>query len=324
LQHLSLNNLIERPPSFRSIILVDNAAQLIIHRRCEDLVRRDRKDASPKLKAAQRKTVLGHWFAEKVKFLELMAAISGAERHFIGELHSYRNMLYHAGLKHDDIIRPLAISYYQLTCELLVRLDNKSIDWPDNLVIAHTLHPYFPDAAAGRRFPGYDVKHVSRQLVERTPTDAPPLAAALASHSKTFVALVEAQFERIKLGLDKKSVPTEAFRQLQHAADFRTLARERMRKNGKEDMYIPFGHPALREFAVKLMPNWKPRYTSPPFAKWLARSKALGTAPEQLSAVRRFADLRSEMEYLAEAIEDAHDEFWGRVQQQEDAAQDAR
>jgi hypothetical protein len=30
------------------------------------------------------------------------------------------------------------------------------------------------------------------------------------------------------------------------------------------------------------------------------------------------------MEYLAEAIDDAHEEFWGWVQQQEDAAQDAR
>jgi hypothetical protein len=30
------------------------------------------------------------------------------------------------------------------------------------------------------------------------------------------------------------------------------------------------------------------------------------------------------MEYLAQAVEDAHETFWGWVQQQEDAAQDAR
>jgi hypothetical protein len=30
------------------------------------------------------------------------------------------------------------------------------------------------------------------------------------------------------------------------------------------------------------------------------------------------------MEYLAGAIDDAHEEFWGWVQQQEDAAKDAR
>ncbi len=105
---------------------------------------------------------------------------------------------------------------------------------------------------------------------------------------------------------------------------FRVLVRERMRKIGKEDQFIPFGHPVLKEFAAKLMPKWKPRHTSPPFGKWGVRAKAIAKAPDPLSSIRKFTDLRSEMNYLSEAVDDAHDEFWGWVQQQEDAAQDAR
>ncbi|MDQ2081506.1 hypothetical protein RA307_15070 [Xanthobacteraceae bacterium Astr-EGSB] len=186
----------------------------------------------------------------------------------------------------------------------------------------NSLHPYFPDAAAGHRFPDYEAAHVTQQLLDCTPTHTAPLAATLASHCEEFIVRIETQFERIKLGLEKKSTPTETFRQLQHAADFQELARERMRKSGKEDLYIPFGHPALREVAAKLMPSWKPRYTSPPFAKWRQRAKAIGNADDELRAVRKFTDLRSEMKYLAEAVEDAHDEFWGGVQKQEDVAQD--
>src|SRR6266404_2959244 len=86
-----------------ALILIDNAAELIIHRRCEDVVRADRKRGAPKLTAANRRLILGHCFAEKVKFLEKMAAISDGERHFVGELHAHRNRLYHVGLSDDDI-----------------------------------------------------------------------------------------------------------------------------------------------------------------------------------------------------------------------------
>jgi hypothetical protein len=307
-----------------ALILIDNAAELIIHRRCENLVQSDRKSGAPKLTAANRRSILGHYFGEKIKFLEEMSAISDGERHFIGELHAHRNTLYHEGLSYDDIIRPLAVAYFQLTCDLLHRLDNRTLGWPNKLIIASSLHVYFPDAAAGRRFPDYDSGRVSKLLLDRTPEDAPSLQTALAAHSQTFVDHLEAKFESIKLGLDRKSSPSETFRELQHAADFQNLVRERMRKIGKEDQFIPFGHPVLKEYAAKLMPKWKPRYTSAPFGKWGVRAKAIAKASAPLSSVRRFTDLRSEMNYLAEAIDDAHQEFWGWVQQQEDAAQDAR
>jgi hypothetical protein len=116
-----------------ALILIDNAAELIIHRRCEDLVRADRKRGAPKLTVANRRSILGHHFGEKIKFLESMTAISDGERHFIGELHAHRNKLYHVGLSDDDIVRPLAVAYFQLTCVLLDRLDNRSIGWsPDS------------------------------------------------------------------------------------------------------------------------------------------------------------------------------------------------
>ncbi len=307
-----------------ALILIDNAAELVIHRRCEDLVRADRRHGAPKLTAANRRSILGHYFGEKIKFLEKMTAISDGERHFIGELHAHRNTLYHVGLSYDDIIRPLAVAYFRLTCDLLHRLDNKSVGWPKTLVIADTLHPYFPDAANGHHFRGYDAERVSRQLLDRTPEGAPVLEIALAAHSEAFVEQMEAKFDRIKLGLDKKSTASETFWQLQRASDFQNLVRERMHKNGKEDQFIPFGHPVLNELAAKLMPKWKPRYTSPPFGKWRVRAKGIAKVSDPLSTIRKFTELRSEMEYLARAVDDAHEEFWGWVQQQEDAAQDAR
>jgi hypothetical protein len=307
-----------------ALILIDNAAELIIHRRCRDLVRADRKLARPTLTAQRRRSILGHAFGEKIKFLEQMAALSGGERHFISELHTHRNTLYHVGLRHDDIIRPLAVAYFRLACALLPRLDNKSLGWPKDLVITSSLHRYFPDAAKGRRFPGYDPAQVATQLLGRTPTDVPALPIALAAHSGALVDQMESKFCQIQYGLCKKDTADETFRQLQRAADFQALVREHMHQNGKEDTFIPFGHPVLNEYAKRLMPQWKPRYTSPPFGKWRIRAKAIGTCADALTTVRKFTELRREMAYLAEAIDDAHETFWGWVQQQEDAAQDAR
>lgn len=308
-----------------ALILIDNAAELIIHRRCESIVRSDRKRGTPTLTAAKRRSILGHYFAEKIKFLEKTSDLSAEERHFIGELHSHRNKLYHVGLENDDIIRALATAYFRLACDLLVRLDNRTLGWPKNLVIAASLHRYFPEAAQGRRFPGFDTGHVAKELLNRVPTDAPGLPAALSQHSVAAVDRLEAMFESIKLGLDRKSDPDDTFRQLQHDMDFQVIVRERMRQAGKEDeFFIPFGHPALKELAEQIMPDWKPRYRSRPFAKWLSRAKVIASCADDLSAVRKFTDLRAEMAYLVEAVEDAAETFWGWVQQQEDTAQDAR
>jgi hypothetical protein len=316
---------VEHPLNARlALILVDNAAELIIHRRCERLVRTDRKSATPTLTAAKRRSILGHFFGEKIKFLEKVAALSADERHFIGELHGHRNTLYHVGLQNDDIIRTLAIAYFQLTCDLLVRFDSRSLGWPKDLVIASSLHRYFPDAAKGLHFPGFDTAHVAKELLGRIAADAPALPAALSHHSVASVDQLEAMFDSIKLGLDQKSDPKDTFRQLQHNMDFQVLVRERMRTAGKEDDFIPFGHPVLKELAEKLMPRWTPRYRSLPFAKWRTRAKAIGTCVDPLTTIRKFTELRGHMEYLSEAVDDAHETFWGWVQQQEDAAKDAR
>lgn len=40
-----------------ALILIDNAAELIIHRRCERLVRADQRSAAPTLTAAKRQSV---------------------------------------------------------------------------------------------------------------------------------------------------------------------------------------------------------------------------------------------------------------------------
>lgn len=118
-------------------------------------------------------------------------------------------------------------------------------------------------------------------------------------------------FDSIKLGFNRTDDREETFRQLQHDMDFQILVRERMREAGKEDNFIPFGHPVLKDFAKKLMPDWKPRYRSLPFVKWRTKAKAIAGCADPLSTMRKFTELRGEMEYLAEAIDDAHETFWG-------------
>ena len=99
-----------------ALILIDNALELVVHRRCMDsagwdrhLVREHRR-LSPK----QRRMAEGRSFEDKLAVLGHLDDLSDAERRFISICHDYRSELYHVGLRHDDVIRGIAGQYFRL------------------------------------------------------------------------------------------------------------------------------------------------------------------------------------------------------------------
>ena len=139
-----------------ALILVDNAMEVMLHRQCTDrleldsmasglwkahetLIHGESANDHPPFSVDLKKDVMTHkqrsqakgiFLDGKLKVLESMEDITSKERRFIAIAHGYRNELYHVGLTHDEIIRPLAAQYFLLSCDLFVRLGNKGILGP--------------------------------------------------------------------------------------------------------------------------------------------------------------------------------------------------
>ena len=139
-----------------ALILVDNATELMLHRQCTDRLELDnmvsglwkahqaineertsgdhlqfsedlKKDVMTPKQRSQAKRI---FLDRKLKVLEGMGDITAKERRFIAIAHDYRNELYHIGLTHDEIMRPLAAQYFLLSCDLFTRLGNKGFFGP--------------------------------------------------------------------------------------------------------------------------------------------------------------------------------------------------
>ncbi len=124
---LSVKQLHFNDPSYDrfSLILTDNIVELILHKQCERLISYDdmwKTIQKQKYPDIERKKVLGGYFKEKTKFCKNENLISEEEQIFINNCHKHRNVLYHVGIKYNDIIHSLALLYHQIGCELFKRL----------------------------------------------------------------------------------------------------------------------------------------------------------------------------------------------------------
>src|SRR5262245_14126366 len=81
-----------------ALILIDNATELILHRRCTDELEWDHIRA--KLSGLERRQARGQFLEGKLKVLEVLGDLKPEERQFVRVAHEYRNELYHIGLKH--------------------------------------------------------------------------------------------------------------------------------------------------------------------------------------------------------------------------------
>ena len=93
-----------------ALILVDNAIELILHGSCENEIRVDqlgdglRLVLPAKYDQKARKAALGQRFDAKLKFCRELGMLTESEARTVVITHSYRNELYHSGIRYDPIV----------------------------------------------------------------------------------------------------------------------------------------------------------------------------------------------------------------------------
>lgn len=128
------------------LMLTDNAVELVLHQIAKDKAsdlnffsyRNEKYEHQKALDKA-----LGRNFDDKVKFARIEGKLSDELAQSITILHSYRNEVYHIGLKHESILPALSLFYFDTACEFLSGYRPSGLGWGSNLRLPERAKKYF-------------------------------------------------------------------------------------------------------------------------------------------------------------------------------------
>ena len=323
-----------------ALILIDNAAELLIHRQCvghletdneysrlwkahESIAARnpnaDQTEILEELRASllttnQRKGASGIRFGPKLKVLYQTDELKSTERQFIKIAHGYRNQLYHVGLTHDDVIRAIAGQYFLLTCNLFVRLEGAGF-------FGHTFSSIDEYSEVAKRYLpmrdghvdtfGFDKKIVAEKLRRALPSDIADLSKTLGYSARTAVEEVRDELEFLVInnpfGFDSEKMI--------EVAQWQKDLSDELEKQGIDGLWIDPGYrESLEQVEASLALKWKQRHRSLPVEKWLDRADGIQREHDPLVALEKYQSLRNDMNYLERAIRTAAEELDEAIQ----------
>jgi hypothetical protein len=109
-----------------ALMLVDNVVELTLHQHAEDAAVVDKEWRSlgePRHDAKILADALGRDFRAKVRFARHSGLASDEVATSVQHLHTFRNRVYHAGLRHETILHSLALFYFENACLILSKYE---------------------------------------------------------------------------------------------------------------------------------------------------------------------------------------------------------
>lgn len=320
-----------------SLILIDNALELMCHQKATEILERDR--ASRSLNPAQRNDARGQVFGRKVGVLKALGHIADDQARAITIFHRHRNQLYHAGLRNDPVVDHLARRYFALTCELMAPLlgGARHLRWEADL-LDDTARRLLPELAGASRYRArVDIADLARRLRADLPEPAQGFQTALRDHLLARIERSESDFAIIATGRGGKDDPKDTLRRVQLEHD--TLAelvrirldqdKERRRRGLAEKpldeafLSMARGMPILVELNGKLLPDWRPKHAGLPFSSWRKQAASVETK-ESLQALDVFDRVLREIEALDDVMAEPIYDMHGWNQHMEDVMMDRR
>ena len=324
----------------RALILIDNAAEIILHRQCVGYLERDKEESriayltqqftgtfsatapteSPKsqVESSENRPLMtpkhraragGKSLPDKLKVLKDMGDLTPAERQFVAIAHDYRNELYHVGLTRDDIIRAVAGHYFRLCCDLFVRmrgqgLFNRMFSSGDEYT--DVARRYLPMRSGRLSILDVDDEALADKLRSALPDDIPDLITALAESARRLIGQVNDDFKFLVRGNPFGLDSSEMLQKVQWLQDLGTA----LEREGVDGLWMdPDYRLKYHRVAGALEQNWVQRHTSDPTEGWKLRASGIGSQTDPLRAVELYQSLRNDMSYLEEAIHSAAGEL---------------
>jgi hypothetical protein len=303
-----------------ALILIDNATELILHRRCKTHALWDkeyRKLGEAKLSLKQRHMARGSFLDGKLIVLQALGDISEKERRFIAICHDYRSELYHVGLGHEAVIRAMAGRYFDLCCELFGRIKPDYVVWSSNEQVTEIGKRYLAKITENiQSMLGLDVEKLAPVLLAERP-ELPDLSVTLGQAAADAIDEIEQAFEFFVNDNPAKLKADEALEQIQFHFDFlRRAEKEGIEGSNWDREY----QRRMFDLRKEMQQTWRPRFRRIPLDNWGARATDTGAERDALTALDRYQALRNDMAYLEEVIGEAAAELDAWIQLQIDIA----
>jgi len=294
-----------------ALILVDNAVELLIHQSCEHYAKHGTQEGA--LSPHVRREATGTNLDAKFALLRRVGDLTESQARFVAICHSYRNELYHVGVRHDDILRHLAKEYLQLACDFLPRMGPRSIGWGPKLELGSRVLRY-----VGEDYRLTSIFHnrapIAAALLARLPELPVAFPTQLKANLLERIETIAKHFDLISRGLDGQADPADTLRELQFTFDHNQM----LSKKKGDVVWIPWSHPGLREHRKRLEATWRQQFRRVPTVQWRNKANVIGKISDPLEATIQHRDLNAQMDYLDGAIKEALYEFDGIVQSQID------
>ena len=263
-------------PSFArfSLLLTDNIVELMLHRMCERCFREDDLSHSPKKRKYDqitRRRILGRHFDEKLKFVLAIEYLSRDEGEIIRIAHSYRNEVYHTGIRYEPILHGLAWEYHAVACGVLAKYRPGSTTHAHNvdvseavLKILDTSEPWRLSYEAAR---ARAVEKLERLRPEREGS----LALVLSQYA---VEKVERIQKALQFVVEENPMHMTAAEILDHI-QFNHYAFDPEAKRLDDSVGNVPGGMAIQLQALRK--SWRPRHKTDPTHRWMSRARKLSS-----------------------------------------------
>lgn len=286
-----------------SLILTDNIVELILHRQCERLIQQDsmwKSLGKQKYSEKVRKDALGQNFKGKTKFCKDEKLISEEEQVFVNICHKHRNVLYHVGVKYNDILHSLAILYHQFGCELFKRLKPNSYWIP----LPKAKHSEAVEKHLNPSSKDFDILKAADDACDSLSKERPampvPFPEVLSNSALGALEEVENRLDCLVNDSFHKTTEEQVIQQVQlwNFLEGKNTIEEAMNMSGeKYDNFFK---------AIEyLEQNWRAPIRNNPIPSWKKRAEGLETEKNDFACMIKYDTLRTDMSVFENAVQKA-------------------
>ena len=231
--------------------------------------------------------------------------------------HQYRNEVYHIGLTHDDIVRPIAFQYFKLCCELFIRLEPGLRSYSSTDRFTEVAQRYLPMRGDDIDFLAVDNAQLAHKLRSNLSDSGEVLQLSLSASAHSKIEAIRNSYEFVVRENPARHNKRIILRSIQWHHDLmRVLEREGIEESWMDSSYLDEVHRVRTE----LEPTWRQRHKSVPLAGWRRRAETIMNEQDPLKAMELYQALRNDMAYLEDAISDAARELDAWIQSEVERA----
>lgn len=314
---LALDQLVLNDPNYErfALMLVDNAMELALHRHAEDKEVENTEAARFKAPPHDQKVLreaLGQRFDAKVRFARTTELLAEVEAGSINTLHTYRNHVYHRGLEYEPILSALALFYFRITIDTLIKYQPRwySMSTDDRI-------PYRAQKYIGNKpYSGVDkmFEQAYRRLLEVAEGIPFNLVADLHGNMRTIIEVTDASLEFLaddspgKSSRDQVVINAQVwpFALSDEGKAYAKANEAEIKTVGDQITWLSQNYP------------WPVR--ADPIEQWKSRLSSLENEADPHKALRKYHEFMMQTEDLREKIDESARQLDMHIQQEIDRA----